>query len=71
MERVKVILTFEKLKWLIEHKATGAPRELAKKLAVSERTVYRQLKEIQELYSIEITFSYLHNSYIIKERKKN
>lgn len=34
---------------LIQRKATGSPQELAKKLKVSERTVYEYIKEMKRL----------------------
>jgi transcriptional antiterminator len=57
-ERTKLLIE------LIEKKQTGNPRELAEKLQVHERTVYRILEEIRLTISDEIAFSKESNSYI-------
>lgn len=38
----------EKIKYLAEHKRSGTPSELAKKLNVSERTVQRMVNQLRE-----------------------
>jgi transcriptional antiterminator len=57
-ERTKLLIE------LIEKKQTGSPRELAEKLQVHERTVYRILEEIRLTISDEIGFCKESNSYI-------
>jgi transcriptional antiterminator len=57
-ERTKLLIQ------LIEKRKTGSPRELAEKLQVHERTVYRILEEIRLTISDEIGFSKESNSYI-------
>ncbi len=39
----------ERLDQLIRLKATGCPADLAKKLNLSERTIYRIIKELKEI----------------------
>jgi transcriptional antiterminator len=65
MDRVSAFKKVEQLKWLVQTKSTGNPRQLAQKLEVSERTVYRLLDMLREIERIEVTFSYLDNSYVI------
>jgi len=58
---------YERTKLLIEliaKKQTGSPKELAEKLQVHERTVYRILEEIRLTISDEIGFCKESNSYI-------
>lgn len=57
-ERTKLLIE------LIEKKQTGNPKELAEKLQVHERTVYRILEEIRLTISDEIGFCKESNSYI-------
>jgi transcriptional antiterminator len=64
MDRVSAYKKVEQLKWLVQTKSTGSPPQLAQKLEVSERTVYRMLEAARELYQTEIIFSYNHNSYV-------
>lgn len=49
---------------LIKRKATGNPKEFAKKLQVSESTVYRILRILKENMGLSIEFSAEHNSYV-------
>ena len=53
---------------LIEKKQTGNPRDLAEKLQVHERTVYRILEEIRLTISDEIGFCKEPNSYIFSKK---
>jgi biotin operon repressor len=39
----------DRLDKLIKLKATGSPKELAKKLGTTERTVYRIIKQLKEM----------------------
>jgi transcriptional antiterminator len=71
MDRSTAFVRFEKMKWLIDRNATGSPHEFANKIEVSERTLYRLIKEIQDIYKVEIVFSYQLNSYIISPSDNN
>lgn len=55
---------------LISKKATGSPKQLASKLGVCERTIYRLIKELK-VYGYEIEFCYLSNSYILSSNDDN
>jgi DNA-binding transcriptional regulator LsrR (DeoR family) len=71
MDRKTALKTIERLKWLIEKKATGKPRDLARSLNISERTLYRLVNDAKDLYSIEIVYSHNYNSFIIQSNDKN
>jgi transcriptional antiterminator len=71
MDRPTAFMRFEKMKWLIDRNATGSPHEFANKMEVSERTLYRLIKEIKNIYKIEIIFSYQLNSYTISSSDRN
>jgi transcriptional antiterminator len=62
-ERTKLLIE------LIEKRKTGSPGELAEKLQVHERTVYRILEEIRFTISDEIGFCKESNSYIFSKNK--
>ena len=49
MSLLKYIRIIERLDYLIARKATGTPRELAERLQISERQVYKYIKELKEL----------------------
>jgi transcriptional antiterminator len=58
-------LTF--LQELIEKKRTGSPKELAKRLNISERTVYRKIKAVENVTFKEVAFCSFNNSYCFKD----
>ncbi|CAD5255188.1 MULTISPECIES: HTH domain-containing protein [unclassified Imperialibacter] len=60
-ERTKLILE------LIEKQKTGSPGELAKRLQVSERTVYNIVSSIKETSEKGIIYSEDNRSYIFME----
>lgn len=55
------------LQELIEKKRTGSPKELAEKLSISERTVYRRLKAVERASLKEVAFCPFSNSYCFKD----
>ena len=71
MDRKTFLKTIERLKWLIEKKATGKPKDLARSLEISERTLYRLINDIRDLSGMEITYSHVFNSYIIHHTDSN
>lgn len=54
------------LKWLAQRKMTGSPKELAKKLEVSPRTIKRMVMRLRE-EGIEIHYCRKNQSYIIRK----
>jgi len=52
---------------LIKLKASGSPKEFAGNLSISERTLYRLIREMEEVYHLMIVCSYIHNSYVLKD----
>ncbi|MDN5201833.1 HTH domain-containing protein [Fulvivirgaceae bacterium BMA10] len=64
MAGLKYYERFKRLEKLIRLKATGSPKELAKKFEVSERTIYRLIESIELANNKKIKFSYEENSYI-------
>lgn len=60
-------MTMQRALCLIKFKASGSPKEFAGNLGISERTLYRLIREMEEVYHLKIVFSYLHNSYVLKD----
>jgi DeoR/GlpR family transcriptional regulator of sugar metabolism len=65
MERISAFQRLQYVKWLIERKATGSPKDLAEKLNVSERTVYRLVQTLEHAYQLRIEYSGIDMSYVI------
>jgi|688.fasta_scaffold1265339_2 hypothetical protein len=63
MDRGTAFEKLTRMKWLIEKGMTGSPKEFAKKMEVSERTLYRLINELKEIYRMDIQFCYQSNSY--------
>ena len=61
-ERYKLLIE------LIENKKTGSPKELALKLGLKERMVYKVLDDLRLYMEIDISFSTEENSYIFSEK---
>lgn len=57
----------ERLDHLIKLKATGSPKELAKKLDITERTVYRIIKQLKEM-GCPIYFDKARKSYCYEQQ---
>lgn len=55
----------DQLKKLVEYANTGSPKELAKRLNVSERTVRRLIEKLK-LQNNPIMFCRKSNSYLLK-----
>ncbi len=53
---------------LIKLEQTGTPQELAKKVAVSERMVYKYINCIKNDFKAPITYSKKKKSYCFKEK---
>lgn len=58
----------EYLDYLIRRKSTGTPKELAKKLGISERWLYELLKELRHDLGCPIKYSRSRRSYVYKKK---
>lgn len=67
MKLLDQIRNLERIDQLIRLKATGTPTELAKKLKVSERTVYYFLNTLRD-FGIDIIYCKHHQSYCYETR---
>lgn len=56
----------ELLNTLIEQEKTGTPKEFAKRLGISERTLNRYLNILRYEYDVEIAYSRVNKSYYYK-----
>lgn len=55
---------------MIRRKSTGPPEELAEKLDISERWLYKFLRELKEEFGCPITYDSYRQSYIYEEQGK-
>ena len=53
---------------LIRRKSTGPPEELAERLGISERWLYKFLRELKEELDCPITYDSYKQSYVYEER---
>lgn len=58
--------TMELLNTLIEQEKTGTPKEFAKQLGISERTLNRYLNVLRHEYHVDIAYSRINKSYYYK-----
>lgn len=65
----KYLERVERIDYMISRKSTGTPKELAAKLALSERSLYELINQMKEL-GAPITYSNARNSYIYTHRVK-
>ncbi|HQB78461.1 MAG TPA: helix-turn-helix domain-containing protein [Tenuifilaceae bacterium] len=56
----------ELLSTLIEQEKTGTPKEFAKQLGISERTLNRYLNILRHEYHVDIAYSRISKSYYYK-----
>ena len=63
MKLLECINRIMKLDQMIRLEITGSPQELAEKLNLSERQIYRLIDQMRSL-GAEISYSQLKNSYI-------
>ena len=62
MKFIEYSRKLEAIKYMAAHKQTGNPRELAKKLDVSERTAERMVQQLRD-NGLHIRFNRFRNSY--------
>lgn len=55
---------------MIRRKSTGPPEQLAEKLDISERWLYKFLRELREEFDCPITYDHYRQSYVYEERGK-
>lgn len=57
----------EQIHFHIEHKSTGRPKEFARRLRISERTLFRLLGVLKD-YGVEIEYNRLRSTYEYKSK---
>ncbi len=67
MNIIDIKAKIDRLYILIKLKATGTPKELAKKLDITERTVYRIIKQLKEM-GCPIYFDKARKSYCYEQQ---
>jgi hypothetical protein len=55
---------------MIRRKSTGPPEELANKLDISERWLYKFLRELKEEFDCPISYDSYRRSYVYEEKGK-
>ncbi len=70
MPLTKLLQRLEYLDRLIRFKNTGTPTELAEKLGVSERTLYRMLEELRIDWKLPIAYDQDNQTYCYLEEGK-
>ena len=65
MSLKKYVIIYSRLDYLIKNHATGKPKELSRKLGVSQRQTANYIKDMRDLGHI-IEYSSSLNSYIFK-----
>jgi predicted DNA-binding transcriptional regulator YafY len=60
--QVEIFQRLARIDYLIRHKATGSPSELAKRLGISERSVYEYLNLMKE-FGAPIKFNNFRQTY--------
>lgn len=66
MSALRYIERLKRIDRLVKMKATGNPGQLARKIGISERSIYQYLNELREL-GAPISYSFFDNSYIYLE----
>lgn len=70
MSLFQYVNRIEQLDALIRRKSTGPPKELARKLGISERWLYTFLGELKDELDCPIAYDPYRQSYIYEERGK-
>ena len=58
--KIRVLFTLTKL---IEHRTTGSPSELASKLGISERMVYKYIEDLKMEFNAPVKYSRKERTY--------
>lgn len=64
----KYLRRIQRLDAMIRRKSTGPPEELARKLDISERWLYKFLRELKEEFDCPITYDHYRQSYVYEEQ---
>lgn len=64
----KYLNRIRRLDALIRRKSTGPPEELADRLDISERWLYKFLRELREEFDCPIVYDHYRQSYVYEER---
>lgn len=70
MSLYKYLNRIERLDALIRRKSTGPPKELARKLDISERWLYKLLGELREELDCPIEYDQYKQSYVYRVKGK-
>lgn len=68
MSLYRYINRIRRLDSLIKRKSTGTPKELANKLDISERWLYKFLRELKEEFDCPIIYDHYKQSYVYEEQ---
>lgn len=60
----------KRLDAMIRRKSTGPPEQLADKLGISERWLYKFLRELKEEFDCPITYDHYRQSYVYEDHGK-
>ena len=55
---------------MIRRKSTGPPKELSNKLDISERWLYKFLRELKDEFDCPITYDHYQQSYVYEDHGK-
>ena len=69
MNIIDNLFFLERLDYLIRTKSTGNPKELSTRLGVSERTIYRLIKDLQDM-GLPITYCRKSKRYFYEKQVK-
>lgn len=69
MNLINQMRTFEHLDFLIRSKSTGTPKQLASRLEISERKVFRLLSELKDM-GFPISYDQRRQSYLYSKKVK-
>ncbi|HEX6981742.1 MAG TPA: HTH domain-containing protein [Balneolaceae bacterium] len=68
MSLYRYITRIRRLDAMIRRKSTGSPKELADKLDISERWLYKFLEELKEEFDCPIIYDHYRESYVYEEQ---
>jgi hypothetical protein len=66
---LKYIERINRMNYLIEHIATGTPREFADKLGIRRSTLFQSLQEMR-VTGVDIKYSWIRKSYYYADERR-